>query len=140
MMSKQPAIILACWLLFIWVDQSSASSVPATAQTKLQAKGMNEQDQEVRDQLQSHGDDGTEPRETSFYFYDGDLARIEFLARQNGFSSRSTAVRTGTIITKTLAVDARSFSPVATLMEQWAEETGADYDGWECAVISKRKN
>jgi hypothetical protein len=99
---------------------------------------MSDQDREVRRQLSTHGDDGKAPRSTDFYFYNGDLGRLERLAESNGFEVRATNAGSGLILEKTLAGDELSFTRIAAMMELWALETGAEYDGWECAVIARR--
>jgi hypothetical protein len=98
---------------------------------------MSDEDSEVREQLLAHGDDGKTPRGTCFYFYNGDLGELERLARANGFEVRAADASPGLILEKTLAVDELRFAPVAAMMARWAAETGAEYDGWECAVIAK---
>jgi hypothetical protein len=96
---------------------------------------MSSEDNKVREQLSAHGDGGRAPRDTSFYFYNGDLGRLKGLARANGFKVRAAETSPGLVLEKTLAVDELSFAPVAAMMARWAAETGAEYDGWECAVI-----
>lgn len=98
---------------------------------------MGNEDNEVREQLSAHGDDGKTPRGTTFYFYDGDLGRLKRLAKTNGFEVRPAETSPGLVLEKTLAVDELSFAPVAAMMARWAAETGAEYDGWECAVVRR---
>jgi hypothetical protein len=93
-------------------------------------------DDEVRDQLLAHGDDGKMTRHTLFFFFEGDLSGLEQAALACDFVPRRMVEREGLILEKTLAVDKVSFGPVGTMMEQWAEKFGADYDGWECAVAT----
>ena len=97
---------------------------------------MANQDEEVRRQLLSHGDDGKAARHTLFFFYDGDIKGLEKAALSNGFAVKRTSESTGLIIEKTLPVDELSFAPVSAKMEKWAEEFGCEYDGWECELLS----
>jgi hypothetical protein len=90
----------------------------------------------VRHQLAVHGDNGITPRLTLFYFYGGDVAALEKAARSSDFVVRPTATSAGLILEKTLPVDEDSFDAIDALMNRWAEEFGAEYDGWECAVVS----
>ncbi len=96
---------------------------------------MADADDAVRRQLLAHGDNGESPRHAVFYFYGGDVDALAEAAHANGFSSQPTATEHGLILEKTLAVDELSFAIVEKLMDRWAREFGADYDGWECAVL-----
>ena len=98
---------------------------------------MTKADDEIREELLAHGDDGRSPRHTIFYFFEGDIDRLEEVAQTSGFSvSRMTDSR-GLILEKTLAVDEASFAPAVALLERWAEEFGSDYDGWECELVTE---
>lgn len=97
---------------------------------------MTKGDDEIRQQLSAHGDDGRTPRHALFYFYDGDLELMEELGRRNGFDVRQMVESRGVILEKTISVDALSFAPLATTMQQWALASGADYDGWECELVA----
>ena len=97
---------------------------------------MSSQDDEVRDSLSRDGDDGAIPRHTIFYFYGGDIAGIERAALAEQFSVRPTLESEGLILEKTMSVDAVSFASVAEKMEAWATRFGAEYDGWECALMA----
>jgi hypothetical protein len=135
-------MVISVLMFTFWLSLASAgkgavlaNGTPRHPQAKEQ--GMSGEDSEVREQLLSHGDDGKIPRDTLFYFYNGDLSRLERLAKANGFESRAARTNPGLILEKTLAVDELSFAPVAVMMARWAVETGAEYDGWECAVIAR---
>ena len=97
---------------------------------------MSTADDEIRHQLSAHGDDGKIPRHTLFYFYEGDLKALEAVALANNFAARRMVESGGLVIEKTLSVDEDDFQPVSAMMERWAEQFGADYDGWECAVVT----
>ncbi len=96
---------------------------------------MSNPDGEIRRQLASLGDNGQTPRHTLFYFYGGDTDGLEKAARSNGFVVGPTATSPGLILEKTLPVDAERFDAINALMNLWAEEFEAEYDGWECAVV-----
>ena len=96
---------------------------------------MAEADDEVRQQLSAHGDNGSTPRHTLFYFYDGDIDLLDDLALSNGFATRRTIESHGLILEKTTSVDETSFAPIAAMIEEWALRCGADYDGWECELL-----
>jgi hypothetical protein len=93
-------------------------------------------DGEIRAQLLKHGDDGKSIRNTRFYFYNGDLVRLKALAMSAGFNTKTSVDGDGLILEKQIAVDATSFAPDAAMMARWAVETGAEYDGWECMVVT----
>ncbi len=97
---------------------------------------MSDPNEEIRRQLASHGDNGQTPRDTLFYFYGGDLEGLEKAARSNDFVVRPTATSPGLILEKTLPVEEERFDATDALMNRWAEEFGAEYDGWECAVVT----
>ena len=97
---------------------------------------MSTADDEIRHQLSLHGDNGGTPRHTLFFFYEGNLEALEEAARANDFSARRMVESEGLILEKTLSVDEVNFDPVSALMDRWAEQFGADYDGWECAVVT----
>ena len=70
-----------------------------------------------------------------FYFYGGDIAALERTARAEDFSAQRMSEHDGLILEKTLSVDEASFAPVAALLESWAIQFRAEYDGWECELI-----
>src|SRR5262245_32630131 len=92
-------------------------------------------DAEIRRVLASHSDDGLKPRHTVFYFYGGDFQSLGQRASDAGYDVRPTANQDGVILETTTAVDERSFEAHSKQMEDWAEEFGAEYDGWECQVV-----
>jgi hypothetical protein len=95
-----------------------------------------EADADVRRALAEHGDDGASPRHTLFYFYGGDQGALRKAALAAGYSVRPTAQDDGSVLETTMSVDKESLSPVEIQMRAWAESCGAEYDGWECAVVS----
>jgi len=97
---------------------------------------MSDLDAEVRTALLKEGDDGKIPRETTFYFYGGDIAGIEGVATEEKYAVRLMKENHGLILTKIVAVDEFNFFPVAEKMEAWAQRFGSDYDGWECEVMA----
>jgi hypothetical protein len=94
-------------------------------------------DERVRDVLVSLGDDGETRRETTFWFYDGDLSALVRAAAAAGYVHRLTAKGDCVVLTAFLAVDEVAFEAVNGQMKSWAEEFGCDYDGWETAVTVK---
>ncbi|MGE3148535.1 MAG: ribonuclease E inhibitor RraB [Pseudorhodoplanes sp.] len=94
-------------------------------------------DEEVRAALAQHGDDGTAPRHTLFYFYGGNFKALGAAATKAGYDVRSTANNAGVILETTTAVDPADFSPHAAQMEKWADAFDSVYDGWECQVVKR---
>ena len=94
-------------------------------------------DDEVRAALARHGDDGTAPRDTVFYFYGGDFEGLGSAARAAGYATKLTIKSDGVILSKDMPVDAASFAATSAQMEAWAQAFGCEYDGWECAVLKK---
>lgn len=99
-----------------------------------------DRDQAVRDALAGRGDDGSGPRHTLFFLYEGDQAGLRAAAVKAGFSARGSTGEDGeeygSVLEITAAVDEASFAPLRAQMELWADEFGAVYDGWECAVVT----
>ena len=96
-----------------------------------------DKDADVRDALAAHGDSGEEPRETTFWFYGGDLELLAKAARDAGYQAERMLTQDGVILRRVLAVDEQSFDPIDEQMEAWAEAYGCDYDGWETEVAVK---
>jgi hypothetical protein len=91
-------------------------------------------DAAIRETLRKHGDDGTAPRHTLFYFYHGDQVALRQAALAKGYAVKPTVAENGSVLETDMPVDAASFEPVRMQMETWAKEFGAEFDGWECAV------
>ena len=96
---------------------------------------MSSPDEEIRHQLASHGDDGKAPRHTLWYFYGGDIEALRKAALSRNFVVRRATASPGLILEKTLPVDDVGFAPISASMGDWADKFGAEYDGWECAVV-----
>jgi Regulator of ribonuclease activity B len=94
-----------------------------------------DRDAQVRQALASQGDDGRKPRHTLFYFYGGDFRGLGSQARAAGYDVRPTVNDDGVVLETTTAVDDRSFESHSKRMEDWADEFGCEYDGWECQVV-----
>jgi hypothetical protein len=94
-----------------------------------------DRDAQVRQVLAADGDDGHKPRHTLFYFYGGDFQGLGNAARGAGYDVRPTVFQDGVVLETTTAVDERSFESHSKRMEDWAEEFGCEYDGWECQVV-----
>jgi hypothetical protein len=93
-----------------------------------------EGDAAIRAALAQHGDDGSKPRHTLFYFYDGDQDGLREAASAKGFSVTPVKSGSGSVLEATISVDEASFEPINQQMSAWAEQFGAEYDGWETAV------
>jgi hypothetical protein len=140
--ARKPQVVVPLLTFVVWLSLASAnagadSASGSTGHPGEAEQGMSVEDGKVRDQLSTRGDDGKTPRSVFFYFYNGDLNRLRALAKANGFEVRAANTSPGLVLEKTLAVDEPSFAPVAAMMARWAAETGAEYDGWECAVIAR---
>jgi hypothetical protein len=94
-------------------------------------------DAEIRAALLKHGDDGTVPRHTLFYFYGGNFTALGDAAALAGYRTRPTAKYDGVILETETAVDAASFAPHAAQMAKWTDEFGCDYDSWECQLVKR---
>jgi len=94
-------------------------------------------DAEIRAALLKHGDDGTVPRHTLFYFYGGNFTALGEAAVQAGYRARPTAKSDGVILETETAVDASSFARHAAQMEKWISEFGCEYDSWECQLVKR---
>ena len=90
----------------------------------------------VRASLATHGDSGVTPRHTLFYFYgEGDHDDLAEVAKRAGFITRGGG--DSTVLETTMAVDEGSFAATSAMMQSWAAAFQLDYDGWECAVLTK---
>jgi hypothetical protein len=96
-----------------------------------------EADDLVRQQLAAHGDDGSAPRHTLFYFYGGELAGLRAAAEAANYFVRPTQAADGLVLEKAMPVDEASFRPVDERMQAWAATFNSEYDGWEAAVAGK---
>ena len=94
-------------------------------------------DAEIRAALLKHGDDGTIPRHTLFYFYGGNFTGLGNAAAQADYRPRPTAKTDGVILETETAVDLSSFARHAAQMEKWSIEFGCEYDSWECQVMKR---
>lgn len=92
-------------------------------------------DDRVRDVLDEHGDDGTTPRHTLFYFYGGDLVRLTAAAAAAGYTVCPAHGKPGAILECTMAVDEAHFEPAIAQMTAWAEDFDCAFDGWECQLL-----
>ncbi len=85
-------------------------------------------------------DDGSTPRPTSFFFYDGDFEGLASAAAAAGYEVRTAAKEDGTILERVISVDEQSFAAHSAQMEVWASRFGCTYDGWECEVVEEVKH
>jgi hypothetical protein len=93
--------------------------------------------EEVRALLSERGDSGSVPRPTSFFFYGGRFDELGVAAARAGYLVQHTVNNDGVVLEIQSAVDEKSFSRLTATMEQWAEDFGCQYDGWECQVITQ---
>jgi hypothetical protein len=98
---------------------------------------MSNLDEEVRSALADRGDNGQTPRHTLFFFYCGNLEGLAAVATKAGYEVQPTANREGVMLETTIAVDEDSFEPYTQQMQEWADEFGCEYDGWECKVVNQ---
>src|SRR5262245_57885046 len=96
---------------------------------------LDDRDAVVRAVLAEHGDDGSLPRHTLFFFYGGDVAGLGAAATRAGYRVSKARGRDGVILETTTGVDDATFERLSEQMQAWAEEFGSDYDGRECQVM-----
>jgi hypothetical protein len=96
-----------------------------------------DRDAKVRALLVQSGDDGRTPRLTRFYFKGGDMEKLRTAATGEGYQAQNTPQEDGIILETTVAVDEESFAPHSQRMEQWADEFGAEYLGWETELLTQ---
>lgn len=93
------------------------------------------EDEQVRHSLAQHGDDGKRPRTVDFFFYGGDQTALRTAAKHQGFQTREVAGdRTGTILSRSTAVDSKTLTALNSQFLEWSSRYGVDYDGWEAPV------
>ena len=93
--------------------------------------------EKVRAILSERGDSGGVPRPTSFFFYGGRVVEFGVAAARAGYRVQPTVNNDGVVLQIQSAVDEDSFSRLTATMEQWAEDFGCQYDGWECQVVTQ---
>ncbi|MGE0740440.1 MAG: ribonuclease E inhibitor RraB [Hyphomonadaceae bacterium] len=100
-------------------------------------------DQALLDRLVEMGDDLSQPRHTLLFFYqpkDGSRASFEIVAA--AATERSLIVtrhdQEGVIMEGHLHVDAASIKSLVDWAVDLASQASADFDGWECAVITAK--
>ena len=70
-----------------------------------------------------------------FFFYGGDQAALRTAAEHQGFQTRDVAGdRTGTILSRSTAVDSKTLTALNSQFLDWSSRYGGDYDGWEAPV------
>jgi hypothetical protein len=93
------------------------------------------QDEQVRHSLAQHGDDGKKPRIVDFFFYGGDQTALRTAAKRQGFHTRGVeGERTGTILSRSTAVDSKTLTAFNSQFLEWSSRYRVDYDGWEAPV------
>ena len=94
-----------------------------------------DQDAVVRSVMAERGDSGETPRYTRFFFYGGDFKGLRIAAAREGYRVAPMAGRDGVILDTLIAVDEHSFEAHSQRMQDWADEFGCEYDGWECQLM-----
>jgi hypothetical protein len=98
----------------------------------------------VRQALAERHDDGSAVRHVIHFAYpdtDTDLSmRVQLIAdlKARGFEVRDAAADNGVVFEHHRAVAADDFDDFTSDLEAWFREGGWKYDGWECAVVSRR--
>jgi hypothetical protein len=100
-------------------------------------RSHDEMNGKVRSLLSERGDSGSVPRPASFFFYGGKFVELGATAARAGYIVQSTVDNDGVVLHTLSAVDEDNFSRHNSIMEQWAEEFGCRYDGWECQVVTQ---
>lgn len=100
-------------------------------------------DREVVDNIVKHGDDLSQPRETTLYFYhhaSGDRAsfdRIAAAAPERQLSvSRMDA--DSLILEGHLHVHPEALKALIDWAVEQATQANAEFDGWECAIVATK--
>lgn len=115
------------------MDISKFSSISATSSTT-------SKNNEVRETLAAHGDDGTGDRVVQHYFYpeffpDRKRARIAVLLSEvGGFIAISEHNDHGLVAEELREVASAEFDNRTEALEQMMRAEGWQYDGWECSV------
>ena len=95
-------------------------------------------DREVISNIEKHGDDGTEPRNTEFWFY-GDKTGLDFvitdLEHWDVSIERRLTDPEGVVLSCNTSVNFETFSKLTPVLVGVAEKRGVTYDGWETLVL-----
>jgi hypothetical protein len=97
----------------------------------------------VREQLRSNGDDGSQPREVSHFAYPvsgKEFAEAKVVAdaliHDFGMSVKATAADGGLAFDHVAAVASQEFDILTTRLSLRLAASGWTYDGWGCAVAN----
>jgi len=93
--------------------------------------------EKVRSILSERGDSGSVPRPALFFFYGGRFVELGAAATRAGYLVHPTVNNDGVVLQIQSAVDGDSFSRLIASMEDWAEDFGCHFDGWECEVVTQ---
>ena len=81
------------------------------------------------------GEDLSDERHVIHYFYDGDVAGLSKALADEGYEVRETATEPG-VVAENHAVTDRNWSEAEMKkMCDLANRFGAEYDGWEAAMV-----
>lgn len=89
------------------------------------------QDDAVRAKLREHGDDGSGPRDTRFYFYGGQFEQLGEEAANMGFAITPSRGRDGLILSKDVEVTNEALAELHLVFFDWVTRLDVEYDGWE---------
>ena len=106
--------------------------------------GETQANDHVRAQLKKMGDEGVEVRHVVHYAYPkkgADLssreAMIEHL-RAEGYEVKDAAQESGLVLEHYRSVADAEFDRVTDGLSSWFTDKGWSYDGWECALVTKK--
>lgn len=95
----------------------------------------------IRQNLASYGDDGRAVRHVLHYAYPTEKAdnasRVGMIVQlgARGFEIKDAASKGGLILEHYRPVAANDFDKFSSDLEDWFNDRGWEYDGWECAVV-----
>ena len=90
--------------------------------------------------LRGAGEDLSDERHVIHYFYNGDVDGLSKALSEAGYDVRPTATEPG-VIAETYAVTDESWSESEMKrMCDFANQFGAEYDGWEGSMVRQKEN
>ncbi len=97
----------------------------------------------VRQALAKHGDNGSAVRHVVHYAYPAEGAdlstRPKMIAnlKGQGFEVKDAVAEHGLVFEHHDSVAPGAFDDLTDRLTAWFEEGGWNYDGWECAIVSR---
>ena len=89
--------------------------------------------------LASAGEDLSDTRHVIHYFYDGDADGLSKALSAEGFTVRPTATSPGVVAENHAVTDRQWSETEMQRMCDFANQFGAEYDGWECSMVRQEK-